>query len=412
MNKLLILGGSEIQIPAILEARRKGYYVITCSYNAGDPGHAYSHEFHNVNIAEREKVLTLAQDLGIDLVLAYASDVAVPVAAYINEKFGAPGNSLRTIEILTQKDRFRQFLRNNGFSTPKFHLISKGVVNPDTLAQLNYPVVVKPVDSSGCRGSQLVKTKSDLVEAIKYAFSFSRKDRVLIEDYIYKEGPEVTGDGFVTDGELVFLHLGDHHYDPANNELLAFATTWPSVLPEQKINEIKEKVGEILGKVGYRNGPVNVDARIGADGNVYILEIAPRNGGNFIPQLIKKATGFDSVDANLKLMAGKDVKVHTERSNHMAMYLLHSPKAGILSGVKFSSCIQDFIIDKKMFIEKGSKVDLFKDLSKVIGVLFLEFKSHNEMNEWIPKIKNHFEIEVLNEPGQKKSFSSMGTLYI
>ena len=48
MKKILMLGGSKQQIPAIKKAKEMGYYVITCDYLEDNPGHKFADEFYNV----------------------------------------------------------------------------------------------------------------------------------------------------------------------------------------------------------------------------------------------------------------------------------------------------------------------------------------------------------------------------
>ena len=90
MKRLLMLGGSLYQTYAIKEAKRLGYYVITCDYLPSNPGHKYADEYHNVSTTDKEAVLTLAKELKVDGVVAYASDPAAPTAAYVCEQLGLP----------------------------------------------------------------------------------------------------------------------------------------------------------------------------------------------------------------------------------------------------------------------------------------------------------------------------------
>ena len=86
-KRLLMLGGSMQQIPAIKQAKKMGHYVITCDYLPDNPGHQYSDEFYNVSTTDLEGVLALAKRLKIDgIEVAYASDWAAPTAAYVSEK--------------------------------------------------------------------------------------------------------------------------------------------------------------------------------------------------------------------------------------------------------------------------------------------------------------------------------------
>ena len=58
MKKILMIGGSHFQIPAIKYARDAGYYVITADYSVNNPGHKYSHEYYNVSTIDKNAVLT------------------------------------------------------------------------------------------------------------------------------------------------------------------------------------------------------------------------------------------------------------------------------------------------------------------------------------------------------------------
>ena len=92
MKKILILGGTWFQLPAIQYAKSQGYYVITCDYLPSNPGHKYADEYHNVSTTDKEAVLFLAKTLRVDGILCFASDPAAPIAAYVSEQLGLRGN--------------------------------------------------------------------------------------------------------------------------------------------------------------------------------------------------------------------------------------------------------------------------------------------------------------------------------
>ena len=51
----------------------------------------------------------------------------------------------------------------------------------------------------------------------------------------------------------------------------------------------------------------NFDMRIDKDYNVYLMEVAPRDGGNYIPDIIKYATGVDLVECSVKAAMGEPI---------------------------------------------------------------------------------------------------------
>ena len=86
MKKLLILGGTYFQIPAIKYAKSRGYYVITCDYLPENPGHKFSDEYYNISTTDKDAVLELSKSLNIDGILCFASDPAALTAARSEER--------------------------------------------------------------------------------------------------------------------------------------------------------------------------------------------------------------------------------------------------------------------------------------------------------------------------------------
>ena len=173
MKRLLMLGGSLYQTFAIKEAKRLGYYVITADYLPSNPGHKYADEYHNVSTTDKEAVLKLAKELEVDGVVAYASDPAAPSAAYVCEKLGLPSSPYKSVEILSNKDLFRQFLLENGFNCPKAMGFTTYEDAFNHIDEFTLPVMVKPVDSSGSKGINKMTDKSQLKAFVEDALHYS-----------------------------------------------------------------------------------------------------------------------------------------------------------------------------------------------------------------------------------------------
>jgi carbamoylphosphate synthase large subunit len=119
MKKILLLGGSTQQIPAIEYAKKQGYGTILCDYLPDNPGQHYADRFYCVSTTDKESVLEVAQEENVDGVVDYASDPAAPTAAYVAEKMGLLTNPYKSVELLTNKDKFRVFLAEHNFCTPR-----------------------------------------------------------------------------------------------------------------------------------------------------------------------------------------------------------------------------------------------------------------------------------------------------
>ena len=128
MKKLLLLGGSAQQVVAIDRAKTMGYYTVLCDYLPDNPGQHHAHKFYQVSTTDKEAVLKIAAEEKIDGIIAYASDPAAPTAAYVAEKLHLPTNPYESVEILCNKDKFRRFLRENGFNAPT----ARGYESPES----------------------------------------------------------------------------------------------------------------------------------------------------------------------------------------------------------------------------------------------------------------------------------------
>ena len=178
MKKILLLGGSTQQIPAIEYANKQGYYTVLCDYLGDNPGQDYAKKFYCVSITDKDAILEVAKNEKVDGVVAYASDPAAPTAAYVAEKLGLPTNPYKSVEILAFKDKFREYLRENNFNCPKAKGFSSLESAKEEINQFTFPVMVKPIDSSGSKGVSKVEKVEDFEEAYKIALDNSRGKKI------------------------------------------------------------------------------------------------------------------------------------------------------------------------------------------------------------------------------------------
>ena len=174
MKKLLLLGGSRYLLPVIKVAKELGIYTITCDYLPDNIAHKYSDEYRNVSIIDKDAVLEVAKELSVDGVLSFACDPGVVTAAYVAEKMWLPScGTYESVSILQNKAKFRNFLKDNGFNVPRIYPYSTVEDAMRDREIIEYPVIVKPVDSAGSKGVNRVDAAVRLEAAVKHAFEYS-----------------------------------------------------------------------------------------------------------------------------------------------------------------------------------------------------------------------------------------------
>lgn len=403
MKKLLMLGGSLYQTFAIKEAKRLGYYVITADYLPNNPGHEYADEYHNVSTIDKEAVLKLAQELHIDGIVAYASDPAAPTAAYVAEKLGLPTSPYKSVEILSNKDLFREFLQNNNFNCPK----AKGFTSYEDALKHIYdfklPVMVKPVDSSGSKGINKLTDWSQLKGFVEDALHYSRGKRFLIEEFIVKKGHQISGDAFSVDGKLVFHCLGNEFYDPTcDKDFAPLGECWPFQMNHKYIEDLEEQLQRLMTLLNMKSNAYNVEAIVGEDDKVYLLELGARSGGSLIPQVIEHATGINMVTWVIQASAGDpiDLSVLQGRTEMpvngcWSNYMVHSDKTGKFKSISFDEQFEkEHVVDFVNDLHVGDAIHRFRDAQDCIGELILKYANMDEMFDVIKDIEKNIYVEV------------------
>lgn len=393
-----MLGGSHFQVPAIKYARSAGYYVITADYLPDNPGHAYAHEYHNVSTTDEKKILELAVKLGIDGVISYASDPGAPAAALVAEKLGLPGNPYESVKILHRKDLFRAFLKENGFLVPvsgSFDDMSKArEFASERVRQV--PVIVKPVDSSGSKGVTRLLNMKDFEIAFQTAIFYSAAKRVVVEDFIEKDIYEMDGDGFVWQGKLAFRCFGNQHNDLECNPYVPVGISFPYIQNKKLQEKAHNIIESILTKLDMRVGGLNIEYLTDKSGEIYILEIGPRNGGNLIPEVIKYNTGIDLIAYSVDGAMGKDCSdlMMKQPEGFYSSYILHSQKAGRIKEIVIDERIRPMIISQTIFVKKGDYVKKFNGSDNTLGAFILKFRQMEEMIYLLDNMNKYIRVEV------------------
>lgn len=398
MKKILFLGGSMQQIPAIRRAKKLGLHVITCDYLPENPGHKYADEYYNVSTTDLDGVLKIAKKLCIDGIVAYASDPAAPTAAYVSEKLGLPGNPYNSVKLLTEKDLFRNFLHEHGFNCPRAcGYKTYGDAYKD-IDNYKFPIMVKPVDSSGSKGVVKIYSKEELENAVKEALSYSRCGRFIVEEFIVKKGYQVSGDGFSVDGKLVFTSYGNELYSgKGTREYVALGEFWPSLLSAEQKNKIDSELQRLISSLGMKTSAYNIEVILDKDDNVYVLELGPRNGGSYIPQLIKYATSVDIIDYTIKGALGMDCSglEMTETKGVWSNYMILSTKSGKFKEIWFDEKFKENnLLETYCTYKKGDTVTAYQNTSHSMGTILFKAASVDEMIEITSNMDKYYHVVV------------------
>lgn len=399
MKKILLLGGSAQQIIAVETAKKLGYYTVLCDFLEDNPGQHHADKFYLASTTDKEAILEIAKQENIAGILAYASDPAAPTAAYVAEKLGLPGCPYESVEILCNKDKFRDYLKKHGFFTPN----AKGYTNTQEALHdietdvFKFPVIVKPVDSSGSKGVGRIDCISEAKEKLEYAMKFSRNKKIIIEEFVEKFGYQIAGDGLSVDGKLIFRYFANDHFNAkCVNPFVPISASFPYNMPDEVQTKIHEEIQRLISLLGMNTVTYNFDMRIDKDNNVYLMEVAPRDGGNYIPQIIKYATGVDLVEYSVKAAMGENIELPEciQAKGYWAYYAVHSLKDGKLKEIIFSDDAKKCIVENHILKVPGDTISAFTGANTTLGILLMQFDSMEQMLDMMDHSENWIEVVV------------------
>ena len=399
MKKLLLLGGLRYLIPVIKTAHELGYYVATCDYIPDNIAHKYSDQYFNVNITDKEAILKLAKEQRVDGIMSFAVDPGVTTAAYVCEKLGLPScGPFKSVAILQNKALFREFLSKNDFNVPK----AKGYKKiDDALADANFfkwPVIVKPVDSAGSKGVSKVTNIDDLEKSIRNAITYSPTKQFIVEEYIKALEYPTDSDSFSIDGDLVLFTLSNQHFDiNAANPYTPSGFSYPPTMGSKHQEELRNELQRLLSLLKMGTSLYNIEARVGTDKKVYIMEVSPRGGGNRLAEMVKLASGIDLISYAVKAAVGEKIKL-TEKPNYNDYWgeiILHTDKEGYFKRLFINEEIKHLIYELDLWVKEGSFIKPFTGANETIGTIFIKGKSRHQVDEIISNYRNWIKI-ILN----------------
>ncbi len=397
MKKILMLGGSAQQVPAIKAAKEMGYYTVLIDYLPDNPGQYVADKWYQESTTDIETVYRIADAEEVAGILPYASDPAALPAAIVAERLGLPTNPAKSVEILGMKHKFREFLLDNGFPCPVIVTFSPNDQIDsirERIKELKFPIVIKPTDSSGSKGVTFLQDISELEAAISFAHSYSRNKILIAEEFIERGFPDVIGgDIFVENGKIILFGDMAALREGHHNGLIPVGEKLPNGLDSKQKSALYRELQKVVTRLGIQNGELNIELLIDRDDVPHFLELGPRAGGNMIPIQLSDAFNVDLIKANIAAAMGEQANLQPAIPTECFMtYVLHSATDGIFSRVDYSESIKQYIYRERIYKHPDDAVEAFDGAGKAIGIVFLKFPSETEMNDIQQNIDKHIRI--------------------
>ena len=350
MKKLLIIGASILQLPAIKKAKEMGMHVAVIDYDPNAIGIPYADEYFNVSTIDIAGVAETAKRFAPDGIMTLATDMPMRSIAKAAEVCGLPGITMDTAIKSTDKGEMIKAFAEHGVEHPWFYIASDenefNAVKPDVA----FPCIMKPTDNSGSRGVVLCNDLAELEKEYSYTRASSRGGAVIIEEYM--RGSEVSVEVITVNGEPHVLQVTDKLTTGAPH-FVEMGHSQPSRLPAADVEKIRDLARRAVKAVGIENGPAHVEIMLTETGPK-MVELGARMGGDCITtHLVPLSTGIDMIRATIEIACGDTPDI--------------SPKFEKGSAIRYFS-VPNGTITAVEGVEDAKKIDGVRVIAFVKGV--------------------------------------------
>ena len=354
MKKLAIIGASYLQRPLVEKAAEMGLETHVFAWRKGEVVSDIATRFYPISILEKEQILEQCRQIGIDGITSIGSDIAMTTVNSIAWALGLTGNTLQSTLISTDKHEMRRALHQGGVSCPRFELHRQPGFQDR--GQLKFPVIVKPADRSGSRGVTRVMEPGQVNRAIEKALGVSINGKAIVEEFIEGER-EFSIEMISSEGRHHFITVTDkvttgppyfvetEHHQPAQ------------IAPEVK-NKITGEVKKGLDTLGIKHGASHSEVLLTQNGDVRIVEIAGRMGGELIgSDMVELSTGYDFVRGVIEVALGtfEPFDPYQLKNEHSGVFYV-LPPPGVIKKIEDHSPSYKHIVKALPILDVGEEV--------------------------------------------------------
>lgn len=289
-KRLLVLGGIRALCEPVKLAREMGIYTVVTDYLPDSPAKKFADKACMVSTTDVDAVVRLCREERIDGVFTAYIDSMLPYARAVCDRLGLPFYASHDqIRMSLDKKYFKEVCRRFGVPVASDYTAQ---VSRGDLTGIEYPVIVKPVDSSGGRGITVCRDAGQLKTAWDYAMTVSPGKNVLAEQYI--EGGEVTATYTMKDGEISLSGFKDKHISRDHPDITALTDVliFPSVHLERYARQVDPLVREMLRGMGARDGTVFLQG-IASPEKIAFFELGYRPNGAADWRVFERVNGIN-----------------------------------------------------------------------------------------------------------------------
>ena len=384
---------------ALEYAKSIGVYTIVTDYNSPEISSLkkIADEFWMIDVANIDALEEKCREKNITGVFAATSEFCLDKAKELCNRLSLPFYAFEEgWNCARDKIRFKQHCIECGLDTPYIWSVSSQLTK-EQLNKIQYPVIVKPVDSCAQQGLFVCQNEQELVKGFDIAFNMSDSKRVMIEEYIV--GQEIAAFYFFLDGQVILSALDDLVYLPINGRNNFVFVKDSSKFTKMYLDEIDPKVRKLFQQIDCYHGVAFLQGIL-KDEKIYFLELGYRIDGIGTWKKNKKIYHYSSIEFMVDFSLGcpsMPNRIPDLRKNFQpkpgGIYLLWARPGKIakIEGVDIINGIESVDIILNRF-EIGDEIPKAVSMMQIAFGICISVESKNELKEKVKQVNEALHI--------------------
>ncbi len=311
-NKVLIIGSGPIRIgqgvefdycsvQGIMALQKAQYETILINNNPAtvSTDYEFADKLYFEPITVEDVLHVIKQEQVEQVIVQFGGQTAINLVKELeNAGITLLGSSMDTIDMLEDRDRFYQYVKEVGVAHIPGLTAATKVDLYEKAEEIGYPVLVRPSYVIGGKGMAIMEKRADVTAYI--AENVTETSYPFLVDAYYP-GKEVEVD-VITDGKHILIPAIFEHLEKAGvHSGDSMAVTPPITLRDEEKQQIVAYTEQIATGMEFK-GIFNIQFVIHEE-VLYVLEVNPR-ASRTVP-VVSKVTGVNMIELATDALLGK-----------------------------------------------------------------------------------------------------------
>jgi biotin carboxylase len=414
-KRLLILGGNPETGALVKHANNLGVHTIVIDPNPNAPAKKNADESYDIEVMDIDKLYNKAITLNLDGVLVGVADILVASYFHLSSKLKFPCYATeKAIQVFTSKNEFRNICELNNINVIPYYKLDANLRKED-IAEIQFPVLTKPVDNGAGVGMKVAFNKEELVSNVNFALKHSKRKEFQTEKYM-NECDDMLVYYTICDGNI-YLSAAADRYTNKTQEVgspVCIGSVYPSKFLNDYLNVVNQKMINLIKSTSVLNGVLNIQFFVDKDKNFYAYDPGFRLQGEAPHIYLNSINDFDnrSMLINFALTSNSNepnIKIKNDpffkgKIASTIWILLKQGKISNISGldeIKNQSCIIEVIQRFKVgeIVETdmlGTERQVFARIYSVVNDKFEQEKIYNTIKHQLKIVDENGENMILD----------------